>query len=298
MVLGLKPEAQHLLRPEGKVIRGLEIKTGADGEIADIRAEDIRDEPVRRNYWEAVTTRDLQHFDLLVWGFPFRIKDKYRDEYYRTVYRRVDYPSRILRTSTVIVVEVVDGDDERLIPESVWSDEDIKKAVEKIEQASPFALAVEWADFCQYVWDQIWDDNGLVCGELEIASYIKMIEAGNLCKSLKRYFHYGLAVVLGNNAVKERLAKLEADHAIWNRLLLNYLEWTMDFILVYAYSEDLETVERLIFNDKPLDPIYHILAGNRMPRRVRALRCYIEETNQANIQTLYSYAREKPLLFC
>ncbi len=300
LVLGLKPEAQPFLRvrPNVKIVWGLKVETGADGEIVNIEAEDIRNEPVVRSHWEAVHTRDMQHFDLQVWGFPFRMKDKYRDEYYRTICRRVEYPSRILRTSTVIVVEVVDGDDERVMPESVWSDEDIKIAVEKIEQASPFALVAEWADLCRYIWKQIWDDNGLVCQDLEIASYQKMIGPGDLRRSLKRYFYYGLGVVSGSCAVKERMAKLEADHGAWNRLLMNYLEWTMDYILGHAYSGDLERVESLIFNDKPLDPIYHILAGNKMPKRIKSLQRYIEEKNRENIQNLYSYARDKPLLFC
>lgn len=301
LFLGLKPEAQFLLRPrpDVKVVFGLEIKTGLNGEITGIRADDISNEPVRRFYWETITTNDLQQFDLLLWAFPLRMKDKYRDQVYRTVYRRVQYPSRILRTSSVIVVEVIDSDDERLIPESAWSVEDIKKAVEKIEQASPFALAAEWADLCRYVWDQIWSDNGLVCQELEIASYLAMVDFSDLRGSLERYFDYGLKLAMLNETVKERMAKLEADHKIWNRLLLDYLNFEIKFTLGYAYSDSLETVERLIFNNKPMDPIYHILAGNRMPRRIKALQRYIEETNRYNIGEMFSYARDKPLLlFC
>ena len=302
LVLGLKPEAQPFLgpRPDVKVVWGLNIETDSDGEIVDIRAEDMGSEPVRRFFDKDVVTNDMIHINLIVWEFPFQSKSKksYCHQSYRMVHRRVKYSSRILRTSTVIVVEIVDDDEETIVPESVWSDDDIRNAVEKIEKASPFALAGEWADLCRYIWDQIWSDNGLVCQELEIASYHKMIDPCNLRRSLGRYFVNGLKLAIMNETVKERMARLESDHKIWNRLLLDYLNFEIKFTLGYAYSDRLETVETLIFNDKPLDPIYHILAGNKMPRRIKSLSEYIEKTNRSNIYEMFSYARDKPLLFC
>lgn len=302
LVLGLKPEAQHLLRPRPdiKVVWGLNIETGSDGEIVEIKADDIRNEPVRRSFEKDVITSDMTHIELIGWSFPFRPKGKnsYWYQSYQMVHRRVEYKSRILGTASVIVIEIIDEDDETLMPESVWTDTDIRDAVEKIEKASPFALAVEWADLCRYIWDQIWNDNGLVCQELEIANYHAMIGTGDLEDALRRYFFYGLGVVMSNGTVKEKMARLQADHPVWNRLLLNYLKWEIDFILGYSYAEDLERVESLIFNKNPLDPIYHILAGNRMPRRMKELQRYIRQTNRANIRELYSYARDKPLLFC
>jgi len=291
LILGLKPEAQQFFLPQQKVLKGVSITTGLDGEIGEFSFEELRDEPVRRYFDEHVTTSDFSGFDLILWDFPFRPRGKYDWEMYRTVMRPVDFSSRILRTSKVILVEVVDNDDV-LVPESVWTDIEIKNAVEAIEGASPFACAVEWADLCRGVWREIWREDNAVCRDLEISSPWDLISrTGGLYESLGTYFWYALGFVIFDEDIKRRLASLDHDNPVWRKALMGYLKFKFESLQRSSWTADLDNVQKNIYKEDDLDPIFYILAGNHAPRKIKLLYRFVCETNRQNIDNLYAYAR-------
>jgi len=296
LFLGLKPDAKSLLLPRQKVLDGVSMTTGPDGEITEFSFEEFRDEPVRRYFDEHVVTSDMMGVNLILWAFPLRPRGKYDCEIYRTVCRRVDFPSRVLRTSRVVVVEVVDNDDVP-VAESVWSDADIKNAVEAIEKASPFACAAEWADLCQYVWREIWRDNNAVCHDLEISSPWDQILRNDLRESLNAYFWYAMGFMELDEEVKMKLAKLDEDSLLWRKMFNSYLKFEFEFIHTQSWAENLERVQKMIYEQDKLDPIFYILAGDHAPRKMKQLYRFIRETNRQNIDDLYAYARKSPRLF-
>lgn len=152
LVLGLKSEARHLLEPNLKVIWGLNFETDETGEITDIGIKAIEDEPVRRDFWQQISTADWQHIDIQIWVFPFR---SYYYNTFQTVYRRVEFRSEVLKTCYVSVVEIIDQNDQ-LVPESVWSGEEIANAVREIEEQMPLAVDQKFTDLISRAWEMAW----------------------------------------------------------------------------------------------------------------------------------------------